>query len=127
MWDFLVQQVINQIAKYFDTFAIFCGAIIVATGFFITQILARFFKEPNTTWKWIITYIISIAASLIGYIFNLGIFEPLNIVQAFIVAVGTGLVAGGLYEIPFVQAILEKLGIRISKDMRDKLNKDKIG
>lgn len=127
MWDFLIQQVINQIAKYFDTFAIFCGAIIFVTGFIITQILARFFKEPNTTWKWVITYIVAFGASVVGYLFNLGIFEPLNIIQAFVVAIGTGLVAGGLYEIPVVQAILERLGIRISKEMRDKLNKDKVG
>lgn len=127
MWDFIFQQVIEQIAKYYETFAIFCGAIIFATGFIITQILVRFFNEPNTTWKWVITYIVSILATLIGYFANLGIFETLNIVQALVVAIGTGLVAGGLYEIPFVQAILEKLGIRISKEMREKINKDKIG
>jgi hypothetical protein len=96
------------IENYFVDLGALSGLVVI-----ISLALFSVVKIPILWAKQLITWIISIALAFVGQVWNIGIFEGVNVVWTIILGIGGGLLANGIYDATFVQMILEFLKIKI--------------
>lgn len=92
---------------FFDLGTLSTLVVILSLAFFAMV------KIPVLWVKQLITWLISVGLAFVGYYWNIGIFEGVNVVWTIILGFAGGLLANGIYDATFVQMILEFLKIKI--------------
>ena len=96
-----------DIPGYFTSLATVAGLGLVLTAL-ITKKMA-----VSSTVKQIISWVICIALSFVGYYFAVGMFVGINVVWTIILGFAAGLLSNGTYDIAIIQGILEFLKLKI--------------
>ena len=86
------------IEKYFITLAVMAGIVPVMTQFILSYVHTKF--DQVASW------VVALLLSTVGWIFQLGIFESMQWYWILIYGMSAGLAANGIFDIPFIQAIL---------------------
>lgn len=85
----------------------FAAAIVVVAELVNRAIKASGFGAQLVAW------VLGIGIAVLADVLNLGMFVPLSTLESGAVGLAAGFVANGIFDVPFIQTILEKIGIRI--------------
>jgi len=88
-----------EISQYFVSLAVFATTVVL-----VTQFVLKYIKTDKDQ---LVSWLVSIGLSGVGWIFGLGMFSGLSWYWIFIYGVAAGLVANGIFDIPVVKAILK--------------------
>ena len=92
------------------TIAGVASAVLLITGWVKTA-----FKLEGKFARWV-SWIVAISLSLIGWLFNIGLFEPVTWFVAIIYGFGIGLVANGIFTSETVQYILSLFKAQVLRE-----------
>jgi len=95
-----VQTVTPAVQDYFVSLAALVPIITVIAGW-LNNLL-----KPVGWVRQVISWLVAIIASYVGWYFNLGIYADLTPYQTLLYAFGAGLAANGLFDIKVIQSIL---------------------
>jgi hypothetical protein len=87
---------------------------------FIAEIVIRLFRPPTGLWTQIVSIIVGVGVTLLGWLFNLGFLSDLLWWHAIIVGLSASLAANGIWDIGLYEAILKAIGILKQVDNRYK-------
>ena len=93
-----------------STIAGAAAAVLLITGWVKTA-----FKLEGKFARWV-SWIVAISLSFLGWLLNLGLFEPVTWVVAIIYGFGIGLVANGIFTSETVQYILSLFKAQVLKE-----------
>lgn len=100
----------TSFVEIFATIAAMVGAVTLVTNWIV-----ELFKA-NGTWKQIIAWVLSILISVVGMIGGYGMFEVFTTLPVWegwtftvLTGLGVGLASNGLYDVPYVQKLLESI------------------
>lgn len=102
----------NPISDFFVSLGALAGVVVVVFQFVKDKLLKQ---KPNQTWTQILSWLISIVLALVGYWFQWGLFEGLDIVWTLVTGFGVGLVANGIFDVTLVQAFLSAIKLNTNK------------
>lgn len=104
--------------EYFASLAALAGLVVVITGYAI-----QLFKQPPTKLiKQLISWGVSLLISLVGWLFQWGIFTGAEWYSIFAYGLAAGLVANGIFDVKMVQLALSWL--KISNKVQKKPNEE---
>jgi hypothetical protein len=96
--------------EIFATIAAMVGVVTLVTNWIV-----ELFKA-NGTWKQVIAWVLSILISVVGMIGGYGLFEVFTTLPVWegwtftvLTGFGVGLASNGLYDVPYVQKLLESI------------------
>lgn len=84
----------------FASLSLFVPAVVV-----VTQFILRFVHVEK--WKQGVSWLVAIGLSVIGYLIKAGMFAELTFVYAILYGTAGGLAANGVFDIPFIQNLLD--------------------
>jgi hypothetical protein len=100
-----------NLSAYFATLAVCASTVLLITGWLTTHV----FKTINGTGKQILSWVVSIGAGFAAQWFGWGLFVGEGLVATLLDGLAVGLIANGLFNLEFIQAILEALKAKIKK------------
>lgn len=100
-----------NLSEYFGTLAACAATVVLVTGYITTHILTAL----NSTWKQVVSWVVSVGLGFFAQVFDLGIFAGETVVGTVLNGLGIGLVANGLFDIPLVQTVLELIKAKLKK------------
>jgi hypothetical protein len=92
-----------DLTTYFLTLSGLATASMFVTGWLNTNL----FKIMNSTGKQIVSWVVAILISFVGMWKGLGLFAQADVVTTIITGVAVGLISNGIFDLKFVQALLE--------------------
>jgi len=105
-----MNELINAVSKYYDSIPLIVAAVVAASEF-----LTRYTKASGFG-AWVQSWIVSVILCLFGAYFNIGIFADQGlwpwVPEGCFAGVVIGLAANGLFSIPGVTTLLEKIKVR---------------
>ena len=100
--------------NFFESFATF-GSI-AAMNVFIVELIVKTFKIEKSWLKQLVSWVIPIAVSIVGFVLNLGMFaqfgglaEWQGWVYTVLVGLGMGLTSNGIFDIELVKSLLNAI------------------
>ncbi|MCE5329626.1 hypothetical protein LLG07_04775 [bacterium] len=84
----------------FASLSLFVPATVV-----VTQFILRFVHVEK--WKQGVSWAVAIVLSVIGFLLRAGMFAELTLVHAVLYGAAGGLAANGVFDIPFIQKLLD--------------------
>lgn len=101
----------ESLINYFGSLAGMMALVLL-----ITEWIVKIFKVENRTWKHVISWIIAVGSSCIGYLGSYGIFEVYVSLPTWegwtftvLTGIGIGLASNGLYTVEVVKKILDAI------------------
>ena len=88
---------------------------VAATAVFLGAFLIQIFKVTVKIWKQIIVWLVAIALTVLGNLFNIGFASDFPWLTTIIYGLASGLVANGIFDIGTVQGILAFLKLKEKK------------
>ena len=100
--------------NFFESFATF-GSI-AAMNVFIVELIVKTFKIEKSWLKQLVSWVIPIAVSIVGFVLNLGMFSQFGglgewqgWVYTVLVGLGMGLTSNGIFDIELVKSLLNAI------------------
>lgn len=97
----------DPISVYFYTLAGLSGITVIVSMALINATGARGWLKQLISW------LTAMALAWVGYLFNVGMFEGITVGWTIILGLASGITSNGIYDITFVQMILEFLKLKI--------------
>ena len=97
----------DLISQYFYTITGLSGITVIVAAALINA------TGANGWLKQLISWIVAMGMAWIGYLFNVGMFENITIGWTIVLGLASGITSNGIYDITFVQYILEFLKLKI--------------
>jgi hypothetical protein len=106
--------------NFAESFGTFSG--LAALNVVIVNLITTYCKIKTSWIKQVISWIIPIIISIIGFVFNLGLFENYTVlvewqgwIYTILTGLGIGLTSNGIFDISFVRNLLNNLNNLINK------------
>jgi len=99
----------SGIEVYFVSLAALAAVVLPITEF-IKRLLGTF-----GSWTVVLSWVVAIGLSFVGWWLNLGMFEGLKIIWVVIYGIAAGMVSNSVFDIGLVNLILRTLGLKIDK------------
>lgn len=100
-------------ASFVEIFATIATMVGVVT--LVTNWIVELFKA-NGTWKQVIAWVLSVVLAVVGMFGGYGLFEAFTTLPVWegwtftvLTGLGVGLASNGLYDVPYVQKLLESI------------------
>lgn len=98
-------------SEYFATLSACATTTLLVSGYIITHIL----KTINSTGRQITSWFVAVGLAFLAQWMGWGIFVGEGAAATLLNGLGIGLVANGIFDVSFVQAILEGLKAKLPK------------
>lgn len=98
---------VDPISVYFYTLTGLSGITVIVSMALINATGARGWLKQLISW------LTAMALAWVGYLFNVGMFEGITVGWTIILGLASGITSNGIYDITFVQMILEFLKLKI--------------
>lgn len=91
--------------NYVEAFATL-AALVAATPV-VTQAIRKLLKIEGGVWAQVLSWVVGLVLCMFGWVFDLGFLADITWWQALIYGIAASLAANGVFDIPFVQWILD--------------------